>query len=97
MKLSEWLFGRMDRRERRADRPLQLESADPPVVERGARRAGTIGPEVWSVWADVGVTTPWVGLCGDRIAIACVQQRPADATLVAALGEIGSALAAGPG
>jgi hypothetical protein len=53
--------------------------------------------QVWSVWADIGVTQPWVGLCGDRIAIACVQQRPADATQVAALVEIGSTLAAARG
>jgi hypothetical protein len=53
--------------------------------------------QVWSVWADIGVTQPWVGLCGDRIAIACVQQRPADVTLVAALVEIGSTFAAARG
>jgi len=50
--------------------------------------------QVWSVWADIGVTQPWVGLCGDRLAIACVQQRPVDATHVAALLEIGFTLAA---
>ena len=53
--------------------------------------------QVWSVWADVGVTQPWIGLCGDRIAIACVEQRPADVTHVAALVEIGSTLAAARG
>jgi hypothetical protein len=53
--------------------------------------------QVWSVWADLGVSQPWVGLCGDRIVIACVQQRPADVTQVAALVEIGSALAAARG
>jgi hypothetical protein len=53
--------------------------------------------QVWSAWADIGVTQPWVGLCGDRVAIACVQQRPADATHVAALVEIGSTLAAARG
>ena len=53
--------------------------------------------QVWSVWADIGVTKPWIGLCGDRVVIACAQQRPADAIQVAALVEIGSALAAARG
>jgi hypothetical protein len=50
--------------------------------------------QVWSAWADIGVKGPCVALSGDRIAIACVPDRPADTAHVAALVEAGSALAA---
>jgi hypothetical protein len=44
-------------------------------------------------WADIGVKRPWVALCGDRIALAGVAQRPADTAHVVAVVDAGSALA----
>lgn len=49
--------------------------------------------QIWSAWADIGVEAPSVALSGDRIAIACVQQRPAEIAHVAVLVEAGFALA----
>jgi hypothetical protein len=49
--------------------------------------------QVWCAWADIGVERVWLGLCGDRIAIACVAARPAGVVQVAALVEAGTALA----
>jgi hypothetical protein len=53
--------------------------------------------QVWSALADIGVKRPWIGLRGDRIAVACVPDRPADVAHVAALVEAGSALASARG
>jgi hypothetical protein len=53
--------------------------------------------QVWSVWSDIGVKDPWIGLCCERVAIACVQDRPVDGAHVAALGEVGFALASARG
>lgn len=81
-------------------------TADGVVVlsDQPAEAARTLTParlaairQVWSAWADFGVKRPWVGLCGDRVAIACVADRPADATHVAGLVEAGSALASARG
>jgi hypothetical protein len=49
--------------------------------------------QVWSAWADIGVTQPWIGLCGDRIVIAGIAGRPTGIAQVAALVEAGAALA----
>ncbi len=46
-----------------------------------------------AAWADRGVKRPWVGLCGDRIAIAGVAQRSPEIPQVVAVVDAGSALA----
>ncbi len=45
-----------------------------------------------AAWGEIGAKRPWVALCGDRIAIAGVAQRPADIAHVVAVGDAGSTL-----
>ena len=56
------------------------------MPDAGAPR---VARQVWSAWADIGVKRPWIGLCGDRIVIACAPSGQADVAHVAALVEAG--------